>query len=58
MSCHGPEADFVSAVVAEGLLCRVALRAIHIGHLTVGIFDAGCAIPCVLIRAHNLRKNQ
>jgi len=37
MSCHGPDADLVSAVDAEGLLCRVALEAMHTGHFTFGI---------------------
>ena len=48
MSCHGPDADLVSAVVAEGLLCRVALAAMHTGHFTFGIFDGGCGIPSML----------
>jgi len=48
MSCHGPDADLVSAVVAEGFLCRVALEAMHTGHFTFGIFDGGCGIPCML----------
>jgi len=48
MSCHGPDADLVSAVDAEGLLCRVALEAMHTGHFTFGIFDRGCGIPSML----------
>jgi len=48
MSCHGPDADLVSAVDAEGLLCRVALEAMHKGHFTFGIFDGGCGIPSML----------
>ena len=48
MSCHGPEADRVLAVLADGLLCRVALEAMHTGHLTLGIFDGGCGILSML----------
>jgi len=47
MSCHGPEVDRVSAGLADGLLCRVALEAMHTGHFTLGIFD-GCGIPSML----------
>jgi len=43
MSGHGPDADLVSAVDAEGLLCRV--EAMHTGHCTFGILDGGCGIP-------------
>ena len=37
MSCQGPDADLVSDVDAEGLLCLVALEAMHTGHFTFGI---------------------
>jgi len=43
-----PEADLVSAVLADGLLYRVALEAMHPGHLTLGIFDGGCGIQSML----------
>jgi len=43
-----PEADRVSAVLADGLLRRVALEAMHTGHLTLGIVDGGCGIPSML----------
>jgi len=42
MSCHGPVADRVSAVLADGLLCRVALEEMHTGRFVLGIFDGGC----------------
>jgi len=48
MSCHGPLANRVSAVLADGLLCHVALEATHTGHLTLGIFDDDCVIPSML----------
>jgi len=48
MSCHGPDADLVSAADAGGLLCRVALEAMHTRHLTFGLFDGGCGIPSML----------
>ena len=34
MSCQGPDADLVSEVDSEGLLCLVALEAMHTGHFT------------------------
>jgi len=55
MSCHGPDADLVSAVDAEGILCRVALEAMHTGHFTFGIFDGGCGIPSMCFRMRMVR---
>ena len=48
MSCQGPDADLVSDVDAEGLLCLVALEAMHTGHFTFGILVGGCGIPSML----------
>jgi len=45
MTCHAPVADRVSAVLADGLLCRVAREEMHMGHFILGIFDGGCRIP-------------
>jgi len=36
-------------VLADDLLYRVALEAMHTGHLTLGISDGGCGIQSMLI---------